>query len=219
MSARYRRVPVIGPKGKVVMQRVRSDRLEREYGRVQVNARGKLAYTRKPSEVRALEIVRGSTRRLRRVRLVAKDRYERQSFRKGKSDRGSVRAELHLTVVVPDGEVRDFKEALTEELQAALEEAGLPPFEIAWGTTRNEPVPMGIVGVEESSVFMHGRESSNMSQAVRYLAEGLLRGKAGEAPEYADEEAAQAIMRAERSGDRYRDPRTGRFTLNPEALK
>lgn len=57
----YRKVPVWVPsKGRVETQRVRSDRLGSLYGKIIVNARGKKAWAKKASEVRALEAVRGA---------------------------------------------------------------------------------------------------------------------------------------------------------------
>lgn len=229
----YRTVPVQRSDGVVQRQRVRSDRLASEYGRVSVNARGKLAYVKKDSAVRALELVRGEGASLRRVRLTFKGKYvpgpasasETGEVTGGRRDH-PLKLEGDLTVTIPEDQLEDFKEAMLEWVAEQAERFGLSDEDWTVNEVRNEPAVGALVSAELASVVIRGREFGTASSALRDQAQALLddldvEGVEGEG---GDDDEVESLMRAVQAVDKrgrtyWYDPETGRRTLNPELVQ
>lgn len=220
----YRKIPVQRSDGVIQRQKVRSDRLE-DYGRVVTNNRGRVAYVKKSSEVRALEIVRGEGASLRRVRLVFKGKYpvggDEEARRKRRQHK--LQLEADLTVTVPAEDLADFKEQLLQWVTDQAERFGLDAEDWRVDEERNEPAVGGLVGVEVADVIFRNKSNPAATGALRSQAQAILADYEGAEGEPDDEEA-EAIQRAVQATDKrgrtyWYDPETGRRTLSPELIR
>jgi hypothetical protein len=215
--------------GVIQRQTVSKENLSK-YGRVVTNNRGRVAYVKKSSEIRALEIVRGEGATLRRVRLVFKGKYPDTGQRKG-GDSGEIykrhdhklKLEADLTVTVPAEDLEDFKEQLLEWVSDQAERFGLDADDWRVDEERNEPASGAVVGVEVADVIFRNRSNDAATNALKAQADAILadyEGREGEG----DEEEAEILERAEQRTDKrgrtyWFDPVTGRRTLNPELIR
>lgn len=234
---RFRKVQVVGRDGVVRSTRIRRDNLDR-YAEVVVNNRGKKALIKLDSAQRAARIVRGSGRRLVRLTISAKIETGGKSSRMNKDGRitrkssSDLRAEITARVVVPEDEAEEHIEAFREwaQEQANAVASGTP---VVVGIERSQPAPGGMVGVEQAVARIRGKEQDQVSEIVRaFWEQQTLEDFGVEADEdfgvEDDFDPADAILRARaeqqrtktgRTVTRWRDPVTGRWTLDPSAVR
>ncbi len=224
--ARRKVIPIQDSLGRVSRRSVNVANLG-DYGRVVTNNRGRVAYVKKSSEVRALEIVRGEGRGLRRIKIRFAGKYEAKvtgpdgEIYKDRNRR--LKLEASLTFTVPAGDAEDVMadlEGWAKEQAAAF---GIDPEDFDLHVITNEPAPGSFVGVEVAEVMFHGKRTPPATEALELHAKSLLEGLRG-MEGTGDEEMAEVLQRAEQLTDRrgrsyWVDPVTGRRTLNPELIQ
>lgn len=228
-KARYRRVPVQRSDGRVQVQRVRADRLREEYGVVVVNARGRKAFVRKSSEVRALEAARGSTGTLRRVRLTLKANYNARGKREDGEARGGhkLKLEADLVVVIDEENLQPLKDDLVAYAAEQAANFGLGEEDFEVNEVSNEPASDAITGVDYADVLFRHKRNDTASGAIRDHVQSLVEAFGVESDagdEEPDEDVAESLRRAVQRIDKlgrtyWVDPETGRRTLNPELVR
>lgn len=233
---RYRRLPVIGSDGIVRRVRVNRDNLG-SYGKVIINAHGKIAYQRISSDVRALEVVRGTGRRLVRVKVAARIDYkpsrkaERERFRRAAEDgninvrRASpLKQEIVVQAVMPESDVEAFVSDFAEWRQGVSNDS-YGGLDVVVGQPDVLPAEGSRVGFERIAGRTRGKEHPEQLQRnVEAWVQDRLQPQLGTGAAPAPPERKAALLRAKRAVDKngrayWFDPVTGRRTLDPSLLR
>lgn len=216
---RRKTIPIQDRLGRITRRPVNVENLG-DYGRIVTNNRGRVAYVKKSSEVKALEIVRGEGASLRRVRFVFKGKYPTDTPEK-KAHR--LKLEADLTVTIPSDDVEDFRADILAWTADQAQRFGLEAEDWSVEIERDEPAYDVAPSVESSTVLFRNRAVDSASDALRAQATALLDEYAFKAGDN-NEEEAEALERAEQRTDKrgrtyWVDPMTGRRTLNPELIR
>lgn len=223
--ARRKTIPIQDSLGRVTRRPINAENMHL-YGRVVTNNRGRVAYVKKSSEVRALEIVRGEGRGLRRIRLRFAGKYEKTytgaDGELHKDHNRRLKLEATITFTAPSGDDEDVISELEKWAKEQAHAFGIEDdFDLH--VLSNEAAPGSFVGVESAEVLFHGKTTPSATEALENHARSLLSALGGLEGE-GDEEQAEILKRAVQATDRrgrtyWYDPETGRRTLNPELIQ
>lgn len=204
---RYRKIPIQGRDGVVRRHRVKREHLGR-YAKRLYNPRGKIVFDRKTPDQRIEEALSGTDAGLMRVKLYARGET-------GHEKRGTSRLEWEAQVeaVVPEDRIADLELELTQTVDAFNPGAGA-----VIGESHRQRVTATLPRLIAATVTIRDKEHEYASQVLAERMEAVIEEMPAQAQQ--EPEFVASIRRAvyDAAAKRWRDARTGRFTLDPGLL-